>query len=184
MSHKTQGYFKILLDVQKCCVHFLNKISKKERTSTRTEGWTPPGCQHAVRLSTSCQGERIFFAQTHFLESTNQITQKFPKIKTDESFRVAVKRLSRSCQEAVRWLSGKNHHNFEAKIKFGRWFRCHRRAYSAPSVLTPAKFDLQFRLSRGCSPSETSSRFYWEEPWVHEPRSNPYSRPCSRPLFL
>ena len=107
------------------------------------------GCQQAVKV------KEIFFAQTHFLESTNQITQKFPKIKTDESFRVAVKRLSRSCHEAVRWLSGKNHHNFEAKIKFGRWFRYHRRAYLAPSVLTPAKFNLYFRLSRGCSPFDS-----------------------------
>ena len=76
------------------------------------------------------------------------------KNKTDEIFRVAVRWLSRGCQEAVEWLSGKNHHNFEAKIKFGRWFRYHRRAYRTPSVLTPAKFDLRFRLSRGCSPSE------------------------------
>ena len=52
------------------------------------------------------------------------------------------------------WLSGKNHHNFEAKMKFGRWFRYHRRAYPTPNVLTPAKFDLHFRLSRGCSSSE------------------------------
>ena len=66
---------------------------------------------------------------------------------------MAVKRLSGGCQEAVRRLSGKNHHNFGAKIKFGRWFRHHRRAYPTPSVLTPAKFDLHFRLSRGCSPS-------------------------------
>ena len=113
-----------------------------------------PGCQHAVKLSTSCQGEKIFFAQTRFLESTNQKAQKFPKIKKDESFQVAVRKLSRGCQEAVKRLSGKNHHNFEAKIKFGRWFRHHRRAYSTPSVLTPAKFDLHFRLSRGCSPSD------------------------------
>ena len=53
-------------------------------------------------------------------------------------------------------VSGKNHHNFEAKIKFGRWFRYHRRAYPTSSVLTPAKFDLRFRLSRGCSPSVNS----------------------------
>ena len=83
-------------------------------------------------------------------------TQKCPKTETGESFRVAVrwlavKKLSRAsyrgCQEAVR-LSGKSHHNFEAKIKFGRGCRYHRRAYPTPSVLTPAKFDLCFRLSR------------------------------------
>ena len=76
-------------------------------------------------------------------------TQNFPKIETGESFRVVVRRLSLlsgCCQEAVGWLSGKNHHNFEAKIKFGRWFRYHRRAYPTPSVLTPAKFDLHFQI--------------------------------------
>ena len=61
--------------------------------------------------------------------------------------------LSGCCQDAVRRLSGKNHHNFEAKIKFGLWFRYHRKAYPTPSVLAPAKFDLHVRLSRGCSPS-------------------------------
>ena len=64
------------------------------------------------------------------------LTQKVPKMKTSKSFRVAVKRLSGSCQEAVRRLSGKNHHNFETKIKFGLWCRYHRRACPTPSVLT------------------------------------------------
>ena len=66
---------------------------------------------------------------------------------------MAVKRLSTGCQEAVKRQSGKNHHHFEAKIQFRRWFRYHRRAYPTSSVLTPAKFDLGFRLSRRCSPS-------------------------------
>ena len=112
-------------------------------------------CQAINKLSTSCQEENWFFDLTHFLESTNKNTNVNTKMqqKNDESFRVAVKRLSGSCQEAVGALSGKNHHNFEGKQKFGRWFRYHRRAYLTPSVLTPAKFDLRFRLSRGCSPS-------------------------------
>ena len=45
---------------------------------------------------------------------------------------MAVRRLSGGCQETVKRLSVKNHHIFEAKIKFGRWFRYHRRAYSTP----------------------------------------------------
>ena len=46
----------------------------------------------------------MFFAQAHFLESTNQNTNvdtQITKDKTDESFRVAVKRLSRGCQDVV-----------------------------------------------------------------------------------
>ena len=117
-------------------------------------------CQAVKKLSTSCQ-ERKYFLPKHIFSSQQTkiltLTQKFPKIETGESFQVAVRKLSGGCQEAVGRLSGKNHHNFEAKIKFGRWFRYHRRAYSALSVPTPAKFDLHFRLSRGCSPSAKES---------------------------
>ena len=98
----------------------------------------------------------------------------------------------------VEWLSGKDHHKFEAKLKFGRWFRYHRRVYPTLSVSTPAKFDLCFRLSRtrGCSPFErwpgrTSrsvkravplrhSRLTWQfrSPWcrlVHRAPSPPFT---------
>ena len=112
------------------------------------------GCQQAVN---KLSREKIFLPKQTFSSQQTKIltlAQKFTKIKTDESFRVAVKGLSGSYQEAVRRLSGKNHHKFESKIEFGRWFRYQRRAYPTPSVLTPAKFDLHFRLSRGCSPSE------------------------------
>ena len=125
--------------------------------SKTPRGWTPPGCQDAVGLSGCCQEKKYFLPKHIFSSQQTKIltlTQKFPKIKTDESFRVAVKRLSGGCQEAVTRLSGKNHHNFEAKIKFGRWFRYHRRAYPTPIVLTLAKFDLHFWLSMGCSPPE------------------------------
>ena len=107
------------------------------------------GCQQAVN---KLSREKICFAQTHFLELTNQDTnihtknpqnRNQPNFKWGKKFQIFV----RGCQEAVGWLSGKNHRNFEAKIKFGRWFRYHRRAYPTPSVLTPAKFDLHFRLS-------------------------------------
>ena len=76
-----------------------------------------------IRLSTSCQQvakrEKIFIAQTSSSSQQSKIltiTQNFPKIKTDESF---LEWLSRGCQGAVRrlavrGLSGKNHHNFEA----------------------------------------------------------------------
>ena len=73
------------------------------------------GCQQAVK-------RRIFLPKHIFSGRQTKIltlTPKFQKITTDESFRVAVRRLSGCCQEAVGWLSGKNHHNFEAKIKFG-----------------------------------------------------------------
>ena len=85
------------------------------------------GCQQAVN---KLSRDFFFFAQTHFLELTKILTftQKFPKIETDEIFRVAVRWLSGGCQEAVGWLSGKHNHNFEAKMKFGRWFRYHRKA--------------------------------------------------------
>ena len=131
-------------------------------------------CQAVKKLSTSCQEKKYFLPKHIFSSQQTKIltlTQKFPKIETDESFRVAVKRLSRSCQEAVRWLSGKNHHNFEAKIKFGRWFRYHRRAYSTPSVLTPAKFDhefdLHFWLSRGCLLYDQEHLFFIYLAWFN-----------------
>ena len=70
--------------------------------SVDTPGPWLPGCCRAVRMLSR---EKIFFAQAHFLESTNQNTnvntKKFPKMKTDESFRVAVKRMSGGCHEAV-----------------------------------------------------------------------------------
>ena len=100
------------------------------------------GCQQAVK-------RKIFVAQTHFLESTNQNTN----VNTHTTKNKNRREFSSGCQETVRRLSGKNHQNFEAKIKFERWFRLHRRAYPSPSVLAPAKSDLHFRLSRGCSPS-------------------------------
>ena len=119
--------------------------------------WLSKCCQAVNKLSTSCQEKKYFLPKHIFSSQQTKIltlTHKFPKIKTDENLRVAVRWLSRGCQEAVGWLSGKNHHNSEAKIKFGQWFRYHHRAYPTPSVLTPARFDLRFRLSRGCSPSD------------------------------
>ena len=115
--------------------------------------WLSACCQAVNKLS----GWKNIFCPNTFSRVNKPNNTKIPKNRNRRKFssgcQEAVKKLSRSCQEAVRRLSGKNHHNFEAKIKFGRWFRYHRRAYSAPSMLTPAKFDLHFRLSRGCSPS-------------------------------
>ena len=128
----------------------------KQRVNTP---WLSECCQAVNKLSTSCQEKKYFLPKHIFSSQQTKIltfTQKLPKIITVEIFRVAVRWLSRGCQEAVRRLSGKIHHNFEAKIKFGRWFRYHRKAYPTPSVLTPAKIDLRFRLSRGCSPSARS----------------------------
>ena len=135
----------------------VTQISTNQYQRVNTPGLSEC-CQAVNKLSTSCQEKKYLLPKHIFSSQQTKIlrvtfTQKIPKIETDEVLRVAVRWLSRGCQEAVGWLSGKNHHNFEAKIKFGRWFRYHRRAYSTSSVLTPAKFDLRFRLSRGCSPS-------------------------------
>ena len=67
--------------------------------------WLSECCQAVNKLSTSCQEKKDF--------CQNTFTQKIPKIETDEIFRVAVRWLSEGCQEAVGWLSGKNHHKFE-----------------------------------------------------------------------
>ena len=129
-----------------------------------------PGCQIAGRLSTGCQQavnklsrEKIYFAQIkHIFSRSRQqtkiltLTQTIPNIKTDESFPVAVRRLSGGCR-------AKSSH-FEAKIKFERWFRHHRRAYPIHSVLTSAKFDLHFRLSRRCSSYADLVRSCWSSP--------------------
>ena len=86
---------------------------KLKHTNRYIDRLTDPEGEHplAIRMLSGCQQpvnklsrEKLDFAQTNFLESTNQNTNvntKFLKIKTDESFRVAVKRLSGSCQEAV-----------------------------------------------------------------------------------
>ena len=151
-------------------MHFLYVLNESNVQQIR--GWTPPGCQNAVRLSTSCQQavkrKKCCLPKHIFSSQQTKIltfTQKFPKIKNRRNFpsgcQVAVKRLSGGCRVAVRQKSSQ----FEAKIKSGRWFRYHRRAYPTPSVLTPAKFDLRFRLSRGCSPSAiASTTICWQEP--------------------
>ena len=77
----------------------------------RTEGEHPPavrmlsGCQEAVN---KLSREKIFFAQTHFLESTNQNTNvntKIPKNRNRRNFssgcQEAVKKLSTRCRRAV-----------------------------------------------------------------------------------
>ena len=123
----------------------VTQISTNQYQRVNTPGLSEC-CQAVNKLSTSCQEKKYLLPKHIFSSQQTKIltfTQKIPKIRTDEIFRVAVRWLSRGCQEAVGWLSGKNHHNFEAKIKFGRWFRYHRRAYPTPSVLTPAKL-------RGC----------------------------------
>ena len=63
------------------------------------------GCQEAVN---KLSREKIFFAQTHFLESTNQNTNvntKIPKNKNRRNFssgcQEAVKKLSTRCRRAV-----------------------------------------------------------------------------------
>ena len=64
----------------------------------------PIGCQNAVRLSTSCQEKKYFLPEYIFSSQQTKIltfTPKFPKIETGEIFRVAVRSLSRGCQEAV-----------------------------------------------------------------------------------
>ena len=79
--------------------------------STLAEGEHPlavrmlSGCQQAVN---KLSREKIFFAQTHFLELTNQNTNihtKIPKNKNRRTFpsgcQVAVKRLSGGCRVAV-----------------------------------------------------------------------------------
>ena len=66
-------------------------------------------CQAVKKLSTSCQEKKYFLPKHIFSSQQTKIltlTQKFPKIETDEIFRVAVKKLSRSCQRAVGALSG------------------------------------------------------------------------------
>ena len=74
---------------------------KRHRDEAASEG------EHllAVKmLSTSCQEKNHFLPKHIFSSQQTKIrtlTQKFPKIETDESFRVAVKRLSGGCHEAV-----------------------------------------------------------------------------------
>ena len=76
-----------------------------------SEGEHPPavrmlsGCQEAVN---KLSREKIFFAQTHFLESTNQNTNvntKIPKNRNRRNFssgcQEAVKKLSTRCRRAV-----------------------------------------------------------------------------------
>ena len=85
-----------------------------------------------------CHHLDFFYIKVRFFYSNS-----FTRLETEELYSILgletiLFLLMRWCaREAVGWLSGKNHHNFEAKIKFGRWFRYHRRAYPTPSVLTP-----------------------------------------------
>ena len=75
------------------------------RVSDPTEGEHPlavrmlSGCQDAVN---KLSREKIFFAQAHFLESTNQNTNVNTKIPKNINRR----KFSSGCQEAVRKLSG------------------------------------------------------------------------------
>ena len=84
------------------------------------------GCQQAVN---KLSREKISFAQTHFLELTNQNTNihtEIPKHRNRRFFssgcQVAVTRLSGGCRAKIITILN--------KIKFGRWFRYHRTAQS------------------------------------------------------
>ena len=97
-------------------VDLIDTVSKKASTSARgwaitsqrvDTPWLPECCQAVNKLSR----EKIFFAQTHFLESTNQNTNvhtKFPKNRNWRKFPsgcqeavTLVRMLSRGCRVAV-----------------------------------------------------------------------------------
>ena len=108
-------------------------------------------------MSTRCQEKRTNFAQTHFLESTNQKTNVNTKVLKSKQPTDVFEGLSRGTQDVVRTLSGKRRHIAKAKKSLhGGLDITVEHNYPTHSVLTPAKFDLRFRLSRGCSPSGRS----------------------------
>ena len=87
------------------------RVKDSAQLHMQPEGEHPPavrmlsGCQEAVN---KLSREKIFFAQTHFLESTNQNTNvntKIPKNKNRRNFssgcQEAVKKLSTRCRRAV-----------------------------------------------------------------------------------
>ena len=92
--------------------HMLNMyVCSRKKCYPTSEGEHPPavrmlsGCQEAVN---KLSREKIFFAQTHFLESTNQNTNvntKIPKNRNRRNFssgcQEAVKKLSTRCRRAV-----------------------------------------------------------------------------------